>query len=104
MAKFYGVIGYETLSETKKGVYQPTTVERCYAGDMLRNIAQHKTSSDLNDDITFDKRISIVADQFAYENFSAIRYVKYMGAKWKVLSAEPTFPRIILTIGGVYNG
>jgi hypothetical protein len=27
-----------------------------------------------------------------------------MGANWKITNVEVEFPRIILTLGGVYNG
>ena len=47
--------------------------------------------------------ISIVADPFARENFHRMRYVVFMGAKWKITKVEVGYPRLILTIGGLYH-
>ena len=49
-------------------------------------------------------KISILADPFAYQNFSNIKYVEYMDALWNVESIEVQQPRLILNVGGVYNG
>ena len=61
-------------------------------------------SQSTNDNLNINRQISIVADQFAYDNIGFIRYAEFMGSKWKVTSAEPQQPRIVLTLGGVYNG
>jgi hypothetical protein len=33
-----------------------------------------------------------------------MRYVEWMNARWKITSIDVKRPRVILTIGGVYNG
>lgn len=104
MAKFYGKIGYAILTETVPGVWVEEIVERSYYGDVIRNIRRLQGSENLNDDINVSNEISIVADAFANQNFHSMRYVEYMGAKWKVSSVEVKYPRLILNIGGVYNG
>lgn len=104
MAKFYGVIGYAVLTETKPGVWKEQVTERKYYGDLTRNTRQLQSADKLNDDINVANEISIVADPFAYQNFHSMRYVEFMGAKWKISKVEVLYPRLILTIGGVYNG
>ena len=104
MAKFYGKIGYAMTKETTPGVWVEEIVERSYYGDAIRNIRRLQGSENLNDDINVSNEISIVADAFANQNFHSMRYVEYMGAKWKVSSVEVKYPRLILNIGGVYNG
>ncbi len=104
MAKFYGKIGYAMTKETTPGVWVEEIVERSYYGDVIRNIRRLQGSENLNDDINVSNEISIVADAFANQNFHSMRYVEYMGAKWKVSSVEVKYPRLILNIGGVYNG
>ena len=104
MAKFYGKIGYAMIKETTPGVWVEEIVERSYYGDVIRNIRRLQGSENLNDDINVSNEISIVADAFANQNFYSMRYVEYMGAKWKVSSVEVKYPRLILNIGGVYNG
>ena len=104
MAKFYGVIGYAEQVETSPGVYVNEITERSYSGDLTRNTRRLESSGYLNDDINIANEISIVADPFAYDNFHAMIYVEFMGAKWKISSVEVQHPRLILTIGGKYNG
>lgn len=104
MAKFYGKIGYAMTKETIPGVWVEEIVERSYYGDVIRNIRRLQSSENLNDDINVSNEISIVADAFANQNFHSMRYVEYMGAKWKVSSVEVKYPRLILNVGGVYNG
>lgn len=103
MAKFYGNVGYAITEETKPGVWMPRIVDKTYYGDLIKNSRRLENTSKVNDDVTLDNQISIVADAFAYENFQNIRYVEYMGAKWKVTSIEVQHPRLVLTFGGVWN-
>lgn len=104
MNKFYGKIGYAISEETVPGVWVERIVERSYYGDVIRNIRRLQSSENLNDNINVSNEISIVADAFANQNFHSMRYVEYMGTKWKVSSIEVKYPRLILSIGGVYNG
>lgn len=104
MAKFYGAIGYETTVETKPGVWEEQIVERQYYGDLIRNTRRLESSSNLNDNVNVTNEISIVADPYANENFHSMRYVKFMGTAWKITSVEAQYPRLILSVGGVYNG
>lgn len=103
MTKFYGEIGYQSQVEVRPGVFVEDIVTRTYFGDVLRMTSRMRDGKNLNDDLTIDNRLSIVADPFAYENFSSMRYVDWMGALWKITAVEVQRPRLILTIGGVYN-
>lgn len=102
--KFYGVIGYAVTKETSPGVWTEQIQEREYTGDVLRNTKRYVNAETLNDNIDLSNTFSIVADAFAYQNFFAIRYIEWMGTRWKVNSVEIQRPRLSLTIGGVYNG
>ena len=105
MAKWYGTVGYIETKETSLGVWKPEVTERKYFGDVLRNSSRWSTSSDsTNDDLNISNQISIVADPFAYRNFHSIKYVEFMGAKWKVSNIRVERPRLTLSLGGVYNG
>ena len=104
MAKFYGVIGYAVTKETAPGVWTEEIAEQSYYGDLTRNMRRLQDSGDLNDDINVANEISIVADPYANANFHSMRYVAFMGAKWKISKVEVQYPRLILTLGGVYNG
>ena len=104
MAKYYGVIGYAETVETAPGVYEEQITERNYYGELVRNTRRLQTSDQINDNINIANEISIIADPFATQNFHAMRYIEFMGAKWKITNVEVRYPRLILTIGGVYNG
>lgn len=103
MAKFFGKIGYWMLVEKRPGVSMPEYVEREYYGDLTRNMVKHENSGGVNDNLNVANSLSIVADPFAYEHAADIRYVEMLGANWKVASVEVRYPRLLLTIGGVYN-
>jgi len=105
MAKFYGSIGYNMGTvETAPSVWEESIIELPYYGDVLRNTRRYEKGDSLNDNLVLNNLISIVADAFAIQHFSAIRYIKWMEASWKVTNVEVQRPRLILTIGEVYNG
>jgi hypothetical protein len=104
VAKFYGKIGYGESVETAPGVYEDVITEFNYYGDVIRNTRQLQTGENLNSDISVNNSISIVADAYANEHFFAIRYIEWMGALWSVTDVEVKSPRLILRMGGVYNG
>lgn len=104
MAKFYGNVGYIKSVEIEPGIWTNQATERPYYGDLIRNTSRFQSSGGVNDDISINNDISIVADPYANENFQYMRYVEFMGAKWKITNAEVKYPRIILSVGGVYNG
>ena len=104
MGKWFGKIGYSISEETEPGVWEPTIVEHEYYGDVTSNRINRQNSGEVNDRINLANVISIVADPFAYQNCSKMAYAEIMGAKWKITDIERQHPRLILTIGGVYNG
>ena len=105
MASVYDVIGYAEMKEETPGKWVEEIVERTYYGDVLSNTRRLQPADQLNDNINLSNRISIIADPYAMHNYFNIRYVKYMGAKWKVSSVDASQrPRMILTTGGLYNG
>jgi hypothetical protein len=106
MAKFYGDVGYGESVEKPagSGKWVDDIVEFPYYGDVVRNTRRLSPGEGLNSDISVANSISIVADQYADQHFFAIRYVKWAGAKWTVTSVEVKSPRLILTLGDIYNG
>jgi hypothetical protein len=104
MAKFYGKIGYGHTVETAPGIFKDEITEKQYRGDVQRNSRQLKDGESVNNDISVSNSISIVADAYANENFFAIRYIEWMGALWTVSDVEVQRPRLLLRLGGVYNG
>lgn len=104
MPKFYGKVGFGCQKETRQDVWKEVIKERPYYGDLIRNSSRSDNNAKLNDDVSITNTFSIVADPFAYQNFSNIKYVTYMGVKWKVTSVDAsTPPRLILQAGNVYN-
>lgn len=105
MAKFYGKIGYVETVETSPGVWEEKIMERNYYGDMIRNTRRLQTADQLNDNINITNEFSIVADPYAMNHFYSMRYIEFMGAKWKITNVDAsTRPRLILSVGGLYNG
>lgn len=102
MAKFFGTIGFVKTVESAPGVWEEQVVERNYYGNVVSRQRSLATSG-INDNINISDEISIVADPFAKENYFAIRFVEYMGTKWRVASISVQYPRINLSLGGLYN-
>lgn len=103
--RWYGKIGYDVTEETRPGIWETRPVERYYYGDVIRNTGRWSmTSESTNGSMSVNNQISVVADPYAYEHFHHIRYVEFMGDICDVTSIEVQRPRLILTIGGVYNG
>ena len=105
MSKWFGKIGYAVENiEVRTGVFRSGIIERDYYGDILRNSRRLQTSDKVNDDINISNEISIVSDAYLMEHFYSIRYMTFCGARWKVTNVEVQPPRLIFTLGGVYNG
>ncbi len=104
MNKYFGIIGYGIDEEIRPGVHKPRIVERKYYGDVLKNTRRYDGAAKVNDDLAISNSLSIVADPFAYQNFHCIKYATYMGSKWTVKTVETQYPRLILTLGELYNG
>lgn len=104
MARFNGKVGYGETVETAPGVHEDQITERTYFGEVVRNTRRLREGEKVNDDLSVGNSISIVADAYASEHFFAIRYVEWAGSLWKVTEVEVQRPRLLLRLGGVYNG
>lgn len=104
MARFYGKVGYAETVEASPGVWEDQIVERNYYGDVTSTTSRWEHGENKNDNLDIQNNISIIADAYAYEHFSAIKYVEWMNQKWRVGSVQVQRPRLTLSIGGVWNG
>jgi hypothetical protein len=104
MGKFHSNVGFAEQYERTPGVWANRIVEREYYGDTLSAFYNTQPSTDTtNDDLKLNNKLSIVSDSYAIEHFQMIKYIVFMGVKWKVTGVELQYPRLILSIGGVYN-
>lgn len=104
MSKWFGQIGFAETVETEPSVYEEQIKERDYYGDMLQNTRRLQTAEKVNDDISLSNRLSIIADPYVQEHFANIRYVTLYGGKWKVTDVSVEYPRLVLTLGGLWHG
>ena len=104
MARFAGIVGYGETVEKAEGVWEDVIFEKRYFGDVLRPSRKLTNGENLNNDLTVGNTISVVADAYANEHFFAIRYVKWAGVLWTVTKVDVQAPRLLLALGGVYNG
>lgn len=103
MAKYYGKIGFGFNKEVKPGVWKDVIVEKPVYGDILQNYVRNENAQKVNEDFNISNRFSIVCDTYVFENLVSIKYITYLGTKWRVSSIDLQYPRLILTVGGVYN-
>lgn len=106
MGRFAGKVGFVNgEGHLVKGVWQKGISERPYKGEYLNQTQTIVGDDKVNNDISFSERISIVADSFAIENYEFVKYVeKKPGLVVEVTSVTDARPRLVLTLGGVYNG
>lgn len=104
MSKWFGKIGYAFTGKIEPGVFGDKITERSYYGDMTSDRYKRQNTSNVNDDLVLSNVISILADPFAEKNYSHMAYVEIMDTKWKIANVEIQYPRLILTVGGVWNG
>lgn len=105
MAKFHGIVGFVEYDERVPGVYKEIVTEREYSGDIKRKSNRYVSmTTSINDNIALNNQIEIIADPYINQHFPSIKYVEWNRCKWKVSSVEHQFPRLILTMGEVYNG
>ena len=101
--RWYGNIGF-AITTNKDDIYTEEIQEKPYKGDLLKRSPRWQATDKVNDDLNITDQISVVADDFAYQNVGIMKYAELSGSKWKIVSADLQYPRIILTIGGVWNG
>lgn len=104
MAKFAGLVGYVTQEETAPGVWSPVEQTRMMKGDFYMESSRHQNGDKVNKDIALNHRVSLVGDAYAFANYYAIRWIEIEGVKWEVTSIEVKRPRLIVNVGGLYNG
>lgn len=104
MKRFHGEVGYGESVELAPGVHDYVITARNYFGDIIRNTRRLDSGENLNNDISVGNSISIVADAYAHEHFFAMKYIKWAGVNWIISEVEVQSPRLILRLGGVYNG
>lgn len=105
--RFHGEVGYgETVENPPgSGVYEDVITERLHQGDVTRNARQLVEAEKVNKDISVSGNlVSIVSDAYSGEHFMNIRYVKWYGVLWTVTEVEVQPPRLLLRLGGPYNG
>lgn len=105
MAKWYGQIGFGKYDESNPGYYEPKITERSYYGDVYKNTRLIQSSNGgTNDNVNVSNQISIVADPYANNHIYSMCYVTFQDTKWKVANVDVQYPRLVLTLGGLWNG
>ena len=102
--KWYGKIGYALTEDGKDGVWTPVMTWKQYYGDVQRYTRRVEGAQNVNDDLNISNTISILADPYAFENIGYMKCIEWMGTLWEISSIDISYPRMILSIGGVYNG
>lgn len=104
MAKYSGLVGYGDQVETAPGVWETITESRMMKGDLIRQNADIRDSAKVNDDITLNHRVSLIGDAYAFDSYFNMKWIQIHGRRWKISSVEVQRPRLIVEIGGLWNG
>lgn len=106
MPRFSGKVGYGESQEepTGSGIWVDVITEFPYFGDVIRNSRNMDTNEQINGNLTVGNSISIVADEYANQHFFNIKYVMWQNKPWTVTNVKVESPRLILSLGEIYNG
>lgn len=102
--KYCDNIGFSDKVEVRPTIWEDSNVEKKYFGDVISLGQDYNKTENVNDDVIISAQISIISDDYINHSISKIKYVTLMGSKWKVKNIKPVFPRLIITLGGIYNG
>ena len=101
--KWCGKIGF-LVTENSNGIWSEHVIEKPFTGEIIKNSIQVESSNSVNDNLNLNNQISVIANKFVYDNFQYMKYDEVFGAMWKIKSAELQYPRLLLSIGGIWNG
>jgi hypothetical protein len=104
LARFAGLVGYATQVEEAPGVWSPDETSKMMKGDIIRQSSTSQDNGKVNSDISLNHRVSLLGDAYAFNSYYAIKWIQIDGRKWEVTSVEIKRPRIIVTVGGLWNG
>jgi len=106
LSRFFGPIGFVTMAEQPEGsgIWEEIPVEKNYRGEISKNSRRWDNGEQLNKNLNINNTISIVADPYISNHLMELRYIKWLGGYWEISSVDVQTPRLVLSIGGVYNG
>lgn len=109
MAKCYVEIGFikteEKLDGTAHtGIWEENIVPKMYYAEIYKNYRNTTSDNKVNSDVLLNNTFSILADPYANDNYFAMRYIKFNNVKWEITNVEVEYPRLIINVGGIYNG
>lgn len=106
MARFYGTVGFmQTVEDdSRPGMYfeKITEYPKRY-GDILTNKWNSSPGKSINDDFKVANRISVVCNKKMISEAQFARYIIWNNVKWEITSVDIEPPRLIFTLGGIYN-
>lgn len=103
MTRYSGLVGYGQQVEVEPGVWDTEDKEVMMKGDLLRQNANIQDSG-INDKVSLNHRVSLIGDAYAFDNYYNMKWVTVNGFKWAVSAIELQRPRLIVTLGGIWNG
>lgn len=104
MARYSGLVGYAEQVETSPGVWKNREQSRMMKGDIIRQNANFSDNGKVNSDVTFNHRVSLIGDAYAFGNYFNMKWIVVEGRKLEITSVEVHRPRIIVGLGGLWNG
>lgn len=107
--RFYGNVVYveQVEREDRPGVMVDKPTVRTVKGNVKKNFYRWKNNPNQStlDAENVSHIIEIVADPYAINHFGSMRYIEWLGQKWKIESVDASsLPQLTIYVGGLYNG
>lgn len=103
MGKLICNIGFGINQEVEPDIHDDDIIERQYRGEILRNARRFEQMDSLSGGVQINNQLSLLGDSFLFEHLTDIRYVTHRNQRWTA-TIEEQYPRITVTLGGLYNG
>lgn len=96
-------IGFVKTVETEPGVWENQSYEHPYMCRILSNSYKWSREEKITEDLSLSNRFSVLSDKILQEDCGYMKYIVYMGSKWTVNSIKMNYPRLEISVGGLYN-
>ena len=102
--RYRGKLGFRTQQRTTPGVWEDQVIEKVYRGNVTRTYRATDDRDRISAEFSANHTLSVVADDYALANLGSVVYAEWQGTKWVINSVEVNRPRLLLRLGGRYNG
>lgn len=101
--RFVGEVGFADTVETSPGIFEEQITPRRYRGTVTTDAHRLTVDDTVNGQIKTGAIISVLADKELLTRAFDVRWVMYLGVKWKPSYVDIRHPRVVFTLGDRFS-